>query len=263
MFCTNCGTEVKEGLKFCTNCGKKLEEEAPQEITPAPQIEKTEVMTVTHPDDVQLDVAQEEVKANSVIPIQNPAPQIKEAKSSKAPTVILVFATLIIIVGGVLASLAIIQPPIDFLKDTPFSSVKSENSTDKKAAEKEGEATEESSANKSEKKDDSSSNKSSTNSNSGGYVIADSSSRKLTEADIKNLTNDQISIAQNEIWARHGRKFKNKWLQEYFNKQSWYKGTIEPQDFNYTGNEYESANASFLIGILDSRGYRVDVEHPN
>ena len=39
-------------------------------------------------------------------------------------------------------------------------------------------------------------------------------------------------IARNEIYARHGRKFNDSELQAYFNSKSWYKGTVNPEDFS-------------------------------
>jgi len=35
MFCPNCGTQMKDGLKFCTQCGAKLDADVP--APPAPQ----------------------------------------------------------------------------------------------------------------------------------------------------------------------------------------------------------------------------------
>ena len=40
-FCTNCGSELKEGQVFCTNCGKKDGEEVKEEV-------KTTTTTVTN-----------------------------------------------------------------------------------------------------------------------------------------------------------------------------------------------------------------------
>ena len=40
-FCTNCGSELKEGQAFCTNCGKKDGEEVKEEV-------KTTTTTVTN-----------------------------------------------------------------------------------------------------------------------------------------------------------------------------------------------------------------------
>lgn len=66
---------------------------------------------------------------------------------------------------------------------------------------------------------------------SDSYILPDSSSRELTIADISGLSHDQLDLARNEIYARHGRKFTNPSLQDYFNSQAWYTGTIEPEDF--------------------------------
>ena len=60
----------------------------------------------------------------------------------------------------------------------------------------------------------------------------DSSSQYLSASDVKNLSSYQLMIARNEIYARHGRKFNDSELQAYFNGKSWYKGTVNPEDFS-------------------------------
>ncbi|MBS5546469.1 MAG: YARHG domain-containing protein [Lachnospiraceae bacterium] len=67
---------------------------------------------------------------------------------------------------------------------------------------------------------------------SGGYILPDSSSRQLTESDLLGLTSEQLRIARNEIYARHGRKFQDEELQAYFDSQPWYNGTIDPAQFD-------------------------------
>ena len=62
-------------------------------------------------------------------------------------------------------------------------------------------------------------------------ILPDSSSRILTDSEVKNLTKDQLRLARNEIYARHGRRFDDVELQDYFNSKSWYSGTIAPDDF--------------------------------
>ncbi|MCI9162044.1 MAG: YARHG domain-containing protein [Lachnospiraceae bacterium] len=66
----------------------------------------------------------------------------------------------------------------------------------------------------------------------GTYMIPDSSSRRLSMSDLAGLSKDQLKIARNEIYARHGRLFDSETLQFYFNSKSWYHGTIAPSAFS-------------------------------
>ena len=79
------------------------------------------------------------------------------------------------------------------------------------------------------------------------FVFSDSSLRRLSEADLVNLTEWQVAIAKNEIFARHGRRFNNAALQNYFDTCSWYQGTVAPQAFSYAVfNPTELANVELL-----------------
>ena len=71
-------------------------------------------------------------------------------------------------------------------------------------------------------------------SNSGGdgsYVIPDSSSRYLSESDLKGLSKNDLMYARNEIYARHGYIFQDAGLKKYFEGKSWYHGTVSASDF--------------------------------
>ena len=95
------------------------------------------------------------------------------------------------------------------------------------------------------------------------YIIPDSDSRYLTNADVAGLSIQEINYAKNEIFARHGRRFKSQELTSYFESKPWYEGRYDPDDFdaNYSGqllNDYEKRNAEFLSEKeheLDSSGY--------
>lgn len=96
----------------------------------------------------------------------------------------------------------------------------------------------------------------------GDYILPESNSRYLTDADVSGLTLQQLNYAKNEIYARHGRKFDSKELQNYFGSKSWYNGTVNAADFKETVfNEYEKKNAEFLrqkeFAIHDG-GYQLD-----
>lgn len=71
-----------------------------------------------------------------------------------------------------------------------------------------------------------------TNSYDGDYVIAESSSRRLTDSDLAGFSGRQLELARNEIYARHGRKFLSTDLQEYFYSKSWYLAQYEPEEFS-------------------------------
>ena len=96
----------------------------------------------------------------------------------------------------------------------------------------------------------------------GDYIIENSSRELLTEDDIKDLSLKELNYAKNEIYARHGRKFASKELQDYFNSKDWYSGTIEPEDFSdYSLNDVELANAKLLKDreySIDPNGYPLD-----
>jgi hypothetical protein len=58
-------------------------------------------------------------------------------------------------------------------------------------------------------------------SNDGGYYHI-TSSRLLTEEDIKGFSKSDLKIMRNEIFARHGYIFRDPMLQEYFSQMPWY-----------------------------------------
>ena len=64
------------------------------------------------------------------------------------------------------------------------------------------------------------------------YLLPNSGSAYLTEADFADLSHWELILARNEIFARHGRRFQNADIQAYFDGCSWYSGTIAPEDFD-------------------------------
>ena len=82
----------------------------------------------------------------------------------------------------------------------------------------------------------------------GDYMFAESSHRYLSNADLAGLTKDQLRIARNEIYARHGRRFAAADLQQYFDAKSWYRGTISPEAFQESVlNEFEKYNTQLIL----------------
>lgn len=83
---------------------------------------------------------------------------------------------------------------------------------------------------------------------SGSYIFPNSASQLLTTADLQGKTAYQLRIARNEIYARHGRTFKDSSLQNYFNSCSWYKVN---SSYNYSNdnanlNDVEKKNITII-----------------
>ncbi|MFL6557532.1 MAG: YARHG domain-containing protein, partial [Bacillus sp. (in: firmicutes)] len=57
---------------------------------------------------------------------------------------------------------------------------------------------------------------------SSEFIFPGSNIRRLTESEIEYLSLEELSLARNEIFARHGRIFKTDALQYYFEGKSWY-----------------------------------------
>ncbi|MBC6975813.1 YARHG domain-containing protein [Bacillus sp. Xin] len=76
-----------------------------------------------------------------------------------------------------------------------------------------------------------------------GFFFPDSHIRKLTSAELNFLTKEQLRIARNEIYARHGHIFQTKDMQAYFLSQSWYR-----ENPYYTGelNDVEMYNVELI-----------------
>lgn len=80
----------------------------------------------------------------------------------------------------------------------------------------------------------------------GEYFFADSNSRYLTDEDMESYSSDQLMLAKNEIYARHGRLFVTDYIADYFYQKSWYQGTVDPESFDAMQdsifNDFERAN---------------------
>lgn len=99
-----------------------------------------------------------------------------------------------------------------------------------------------------------SSSNTSTN-NNGGFIFPNSDSSYLSNAQVSALSDNDLQLAINEIYARRGRIFKDASLNAYFNSQSWYEGKYTAEEFekNVKFNTYEQKNLQLLINERRSR----------
>ncbi len=88
------------------------------------------------------------------------------------------------------------------------------------------------------------------------YILPDSSTRELTVEDLQGLSQEQLRLARNEIYALEGRKFQDEDLQAYFDSKSWYQGTIEPGEFTDDMlSDIERANVNLISDYEKEMGY--------
>ena len=87
--------------------------------------------------------------------------------------------------------------------------------------------------------------------------MENSDSEYHTRSDLEGLSENECILARNELYARHGRRFNSKDIQDYFDMCSWYKGVIEPDDFQETMlNDIEIANRDLIISYEKEMGYQ-------
>ena len=71
------------------------------------------------------------------------------------------------------------------------------------------------------------------------------------------MSNYDLYLARNEIFARHGRMFNNADLQEYFNAQAWYEPIYTPAQFDSMGNmlsDVEQKNVNVMRQVEKDQG---------
>lgn len=96
------------------------------------------------------------------------------------------------------------------------------------------------------------------------YVLPQSDKVLLSRADVASLSLRELNYAKNEIYARHGRLFQSRELQDYFNSKSWYHGSISPDSFSESLlSEVERKNVLLLRDVefsINPNGYQLDAK---
>lgn len=124
---------------------------------------------------------------------------------------------------------------------------------------------------KDEKKDDSSSKSSDASSptkvvvvqpvvehiDSADFILPNSDKVYYSSSDFGGLSDWELYVARNEIFARHGRAFRNADLARYFSRKSWYVSRYSSEEFDSMPsplNDYEKKNADALLAYEKSIG---------
>lgn len=87
----------------------------------------------------------------------------------------------------------------------------------------------------------------------GDYILSDSDTGYLEEADLYGMNVGKLQMAINEIYARRGRRFQNQAIQEFFDSKIWYNGTVPADQFEESVfNKYEAANIALLQEYIEN-----------
>ena len=216
MFCTNCGENLQENVTVCPNCGKEF-----------PKAEQPVVEPVQQPTEEQPKKKNGCLIAGLIV-----------GGSAVVLGILTLVIIVIVVVAGVLFTRQKIVTPS---RDNVEIIEEYEEEDDDYEYEDEGE--------------DDFSNSLQPYSNQD-YILPDSNSRYITESDLRGLTKEECRIARNEIYARHGRMFKDAELQAYFNGKSWYTPSIPADAFQeHMLNDYEKENKDVILEYERERGW--------
>jgi len=82
------------------------------------------------------------------------------------------------------------------------------------------------------------------------YILHNSSTEELKESDLGNLTKQQLTLARNEVFARHGFVFNTEYIKNYFESKSWYQ-----TDPSYKGelSSMEKFNVEVIKKVEDGK----------
>jgi len=83
------------------------------------------------------------------------------------------------------------------------------------------------------------------------------SKRQVTEADLFDKNALELDVLRNSIFARYGRRFRSKELQNFFSSQSWYRPIYSPQSFpDDLLTPLEQKNVAYILEYQERNGLR-------
>lgn len=91
------------------------------------------------------------------------------------------------------------------------------------------------------------------------FIFPNSSKVKVTDDDLRKLSLAEMRVARNEIFARHGRQFKDPMLNKWFYSKAWYlkiNPKYSPADFDALPdqmNAVEKENIAFIVKAEKNR----------
>lgn len=233
MYCRKCGAQMPDGTKFCPKCGASQFSDIPNanqqksfQNAPRPNYQNNQQPRPVYQQPQQAPTSTE--KDNHMIYM--------------LVILVIVLVAAVCIIGTVVYfKMNQSQPSIDSQQQTSSSQAQTDNtaSANQSSSDNSGSASSSSSSSSSSmakpnnRKEAKPKNKkvskstidydsSAINDPYTGFIFENSDTDKLVESDLYNLTDKELTMARNEIFARHGATFATAAIQDYFSGKDWY-----------------------------------------
>lgn len=242
MKCKQCGKELTNSAKFCTNCGTEVIPDEVSYTLNGYEIENNETDNLP-----SLSCDKKETSG-----IDN----IKEKWNDKYTILVIIGIMAIAVVSGFIVKNIRTQNEDfayeEYTYNEPYDSDEIYDEENENAEE-----TNQENVYYEEELSDKEKDTESESQNFQDFILSDSSARFLSLSDLDGLSAMECRLARNEIYARHGRMFKDEVLQEYFESFDWYYPSIQPDDFEESMlNEYEISNLDLIVEYETEQGFR-------
>lgn len=272
MFCENCGAKLKEDDRFCPECGTpvKVPSDAGQEQQPYQQPEQeqqpyrqpgyNEQQPYRQPEQRQQFYQQEyrEPEPQRREEIRRRKAQEKKKKNQTVTLVVLGVAVAALLAAVIFGIWMLMKPAKEEDYPSPQVSVSPTEEPDEKEEKVTVTATPTPTAEPTPTLPPVTT-VTPTPAPAGDFIFPDSNSRYLSYDEVYAKNQQELSYARNEIFARHGRKFKSADLQSYFGSKSWYTPLYEPDEFaaiqDALFNDYEKENIKQITKVEKDKGY--------
>ncbi len=233
MFCAKCGAKIKYGSRFCIKCGAKLETPAAYPAGVSKPVRHTGGVKKTVLITGMVLICLSAISAMGISVFMSKKDAVDDAISSDTAAT-----------SAVIGTEAVIAAEVATVAETVDESIEEAESIPKLPTETQPDIVQEPQAVELVEEE-------------SRYILPDSDSVYLSRSDLEGLTQEECRLARNELYARHGRKFDDEGLQDYFNAKDWYTGTIDPADFSDSVlNDFEMANRDLLVLYEEEMGYR-------
>ena len=87
-----------------------------------------------------------------------------------------------------------------------------------------------------------------------GFIFPNSDTELIEQWEVERLSDQDLTYAINELYARHGYIFRSAELRRYYEQFDWYTGTVPADEFSVeVFNQIEQQNWGLLVNERDAR----------